>query len=68
MSAIIGRKYLDWALCVSFLKNCYICFNGWPTNSILESSPPTLAEYLPLDEELEMCECVIWNGGYNYGN
>jgi hypothetical protein len=33
-----------------FLCNCYTCLNGNVANSIFDSKPPTLEEYLPLDE------------------
>ena len=33
-----------------FLCNCYTCFNGNVANSMFDSQPPTLEEYLPLDD------------------
>jgi hypothetical protein len=35
-----------------FLLNCYTCFNGSACNSMFETFPPTIEEYLPLDEQL----------------
>ncbi len=35
-----------------FMLDCYPCFNGSPCNSMFNSMPPSLQEYLPLDEEL----------------
>ena len=35
-----------------FILNCYTCFNGSACNSMFDSFPPTIQEYLPLDEEL----------------
>jgi hypothetical protein len=36
-----------------FLLNCYTCMNGSATNTIFGTVPPTIDEYLPLDEVLE---------------
>ena len=63
-----GEEVFRLGIVCFFLKNCYICFNGSPTNSIFESSPPSLEEYLPLDEELEIYERVVLNGKNNNGN
>ena len=38
-----------------FLLNCYTCFNGSACNSMFEMFPPTIEEYLPLDEQLLPC-------------
>jgi hypothetical protein len=35
-----------------FILNCYTCFNGSPCNSMFSKFPPTLQEYLPLEEEI----------------
>jgi len=35
-----------------FLLNCYTCFNGSPCNSMFDTFPPTIQEYLPVDGEL----------------
>jgi hypothetical protein len=35
-----------------FLKNCYVCLNGSTTNTMFDVDPPTLEQYLPIDEEL----------------
>ncbi len=37
-----------------FMLNCYTCFNGSPCNSMFNSMPPTLQNFLPLDEELNL--------------
>ncbi len=36
-----------------FLLNCYTCLNGSACNSMFNTFPPTLEQYLPVDEELE---------------
>ena len=35
-----------------FLLNCHTCLNGSIVNSFYDSRAPSLAEYLPLDEDL----------------
>ena len=35
-----------------FLLNCYTCFNGSACNSMFDTFPPELQDYLPLDEDL----------------
>ncbi len=47
----------------SFMLNCYICFNGFPCNSMFNSKPPTIQQYTPLDEELHL---FIKNDNYIY--
>jgi hypothetical protein len=37
-----------------FILNCYTCMNGSACNSMFETTPPTLEQYLPLDEELQL--------------
>ena len=39
-----------------FLLNCYTCLNGSVVNSFYNSRAPTLEEYIPLDEILELYE------------
>jgi hypothetical protein len=36
-----------------FVLNCYTCLNGSPCNSMFNTEPPTLQEYLPLLEPLQ---------------
>ena len=35
-----------------FLLNCYTCFNGSACNSMFNTFPPTIQEYLPMEEDL----------------
>ena len=35
-----------------FILNCYTCLNGSPCNSMFNTEPPSLQDYLPLDEQL----------------
>jgi hypothetical protein len=35
-----------------FLLNCYTCFNGSACNSMFNTFPPTIQEYLPVEEDL----------------
>ncbi len=35
-----------------FILNCYTCLNGSPCNSMFNTEPPSLEEYLPIDENL----------------
>jgi hypothetical protein len=37
-----------------FILNCYTCMNGSACNSMFETMPPTLEQYIPLDEELQL--------------
>jgi hypothetical protein len=37
-----------------FILNCYTWMNGSTCNSMFETTPPTLEQYLPLDEELQL--------------
>jgi hypothetical protein len=51
---------------VSFLLlNCYTCFNGSPCNSMFNTFPPTIQEFLPVDEEL-VHYAVDDNVNYDY--
>ena len=36
-----------------FILNCYTCLNGSACNSMFNTTPPNLQDYLPLDEVLE---------------
>jgi hypothetical protein len=36
-----------------FILNCYTCLNGSACNSMFGTTPPTLQEYIPLEEELQ---------------
>ena len=36
-----------------FILNCYTCLNGSPCNSMFNTEPPMLEEYLPLLEPLQ---------------
>ena len=51
-----------------FLHNCYKCFNGGSANSMFDMLPPSLAEYLPLDEDLDRFEHAEINPNYHYYN
>jgi hypothetical protein len=35
-----------------FIINCYTCLNGSPCNSMFSTEPPSLQDYLPLDEPI----------------
>jgi len=35
-----------------FILNCYTCLNGSPCNSMFSTEPPSLQDYLPLDEPI----------------
>ena len=37
-----------------FYLNCYTSLNGSACNSMFDTTPPTLEEYLPVDEELQL--------------
>ena len=37
-----------------FTLNCHTCMNGNAATTMFEIPPPTIEQYLPLDEELEM--------------
>ena len=47
-----GRKVHRLGIIGFFLHNCYTCLKGSVVNSYFESQAPTLAQYLPLDEEI----------------
>jgi hypothetical protein len=51
------------------LQNCYVCFNGSTTCSAFNNyvSPPSIAEYLPLEANFEPYRPVELTGIYNYG-
>jgi hypothetical protein len=36
-----------------FILNCYTCLNGSACNSMFNTTPPSLQEYIPLEEELQ---------------
>ena len=37
-----------------FILNCYTCLNGSACNSMFNTTPPTLDQYIPVDEELQL--------------
>ena len=37
-----------------FILNCYTCLNGSACNAMFDTTPPSLEQYLPLDEELQV--------------
>ena len=43
-----------------FIYNCKICLRGSNTTVIYDIAPPTLEEYLPLNEQLEQAPYVHW--------
>ena len=43
-----------------FSLNCLTCMNGCSANTMFDIAPPTIAEYLPLDEELVPAPIVIF--------
>jgi hypothetical protein len=49
------------------LKNCYICLNGSTTNTMFNTTPPSIQEYLPLDEEIIGHVPIGIPEEYNYG-
>jgi len=58
-----------------FLYNCYTCFRHNGANTMFRTTPPTLAEYLPLDEvfaaapsELEGLSAADFDAQYRWGN
>ena len=58
-----------------FLYNCYMCFRGNGANTVYNTVPPSIAEYLPLDEhfeaaptELEGLDAAKFDSRYRWGN
>ena len=51
-----------------FLHNCYKCLNGGCASSIFDFLPPSLEEYLPLDEQLDRFQHAEVNPHYFYYN
>ena len=47
-----GEHAYRLAILTFFLYNCFVCLNGSTVNSLYNSIPPDLEEYLPLDEEI----------------
>jgi hypothetical protein len=37
-----------------FILNCCTCWNGSACNAMFDTTPPSLEQYLPLDEELQV--------------
>ena len=48
-----------------FILNCYTCLNGSACNSMFNTTPPTLDQYIPVDEELQLYVAND-HAGYNY--
>jgi hypothetical protein len=48
-----GQLAYRVAVVCFFILNCYTCLNESPCNSMFDTIPPTLDEYLPLDEILQ---------------
>ena len=49
-----GRKAYRLGVVCFFLMNTYTCLNGnVVSSSFFDTQPPTLAEYIPLDEVLD---------------
>jgi hypothetical protein len=48
-----GQLAYRVAVVCFFMLNCYACLNGSPCNSMFDTIPPSLDEYLPLDEALQ---------------
>jgi hypothetical protein len=49
-----------------FLKNCYICLNGSTRNAMFSTTPPSIEEYLNVDEVIEQYQPVELTMDYNY--
>ena len=49
-----------------FLLNCRTCLRGSVVNSYYDMHAPTIQEYLPLDEELEIYVSESLHNNYNY--
>ncbi len=47
-----GELAYRTAVVCFLLLNCYTCFNGSACNSMFNTFPPTIQEYLPVEEEL----------------
>ena len=41
--------------------NCLTCMNGNLLTSMFKIPPPTIDQYLPLDEELELAPLVVFH-------
>jgi hypothetical protein len=61
-----GEHTFHLAIVCFFLKNCYVCFNGSTTNTMFNSNPPSIAEYLPLEEDLLEYVPMPIGDDYNY--
>jgi len=48
-----------------FILNCYTCLNSSPCNSMFSTEPPSLQDYLPLDEPIHHYD-PIYVIVYNY--
>lgn len=48
------------------LFNCYTCFNGNVATCFFDSQPPSIKEYLPIDENIEPYQPYAFNKNYNY--
>jgi hypothetical protein len=62
-----GERVFRLGIVCFFLKNCYICLNGSTTNAMFHTTPPSLEEYLNIDEVLEPYQPVELTMDYNYG-
>ena len=61
-----GEHTFHMAIVCFLLKNCHVCFNGSTTNTMFNSNPPSIAEYLPLDEDLLEFVPMPIGDDYNY--
>ena len=41
--------------------NCLTCMNGNSATNMFKLSPPTIEQYLPLDEELELAPLTVFD-------
>jgi len=47
-----------------FILNCYTCLNSSPCNSMFSTEPPSLQDYLPLDEPIhhyDPIDAIVYN-------
>ena len=49
-----------------FLLNCYTCLRGNVVTSFFETQPPSIEEYLPLDEDIPPYVPYTFNEDYHY--
>ena len=56
----LGAEIVWLVLFGFFSMNCLTCLNGNLSTSMFKISPPTINQYLPLDEELELAPVVVF--------